>query len=93
MDLAIRFKQNENIVYREEDQGAFLFDPDSGDLRYINQSGKETLLLLTGDNDITKVIDNMLDLYPDVEPQQIQDDVKNFLKDLEEERFILPLNR
>ena len=93
MDSAERFKRNETIVYREEDEGAFLFDPDSGDLRYMNQSGKETFLMLNADNDIGKVIHHMLELYPEVEPQQMQEDVKNFLKDLEEIHFILPMNR
>ena len=93
MDSAERFKRNENIVYREEDEGAFLFDPDSGDLRYMNQSGKETFLMLNEDNDTSNVIHHMLELYPEVEPQQMQEDVKNFLKDLEEIHFILPMNR
>ena len=92
MDSAGRFSRNESIVYREEDEGAFLFDPDSGDLRYMNQSGKETFLMLNEDNDISSVIHHMLELYPEVEPQQMQEDVKNFLKDLEEIRFILPMN-
>ena len=91
MDLARRFQQNEDIVFREEDDGAFLFDPDSGDLRYVNQSGKETLLMLGKDHDVNTVIEQMIKLYPDVEPERIEADVKDFVRDLEENRFILPL--
>jgi hypothetical protein len=92
MDLARRFKKNEDIVYREEDDGAFLFDPDSGELRYMNRSGRETFLMLKEDNDINQVVDNMLELYPDVDPTQMQKDIEDFLKNLEESRFILPFN-
>lgn len=93
MDLAKRFMRNEDIVYREEDEGAFLFDPDSGDLRYMNQSGKETFLMLNGESDISKVVHHMLELYPEVELKQMQEDVKDFLEDLEKNHFIFPLNR
>ena len=92
MDLTKKFKHNENIVYREEDEGAFLFDPDTGNLKYMNLSGKEAFLMLSGDNDINKVIHNLLELYPEVEPKQMQKDIEIFLKDLEENRFILQNN-
>ena len=91
MDLARRFQQNEDTVFREEDDGAFLFDPDSGELRYVNQSGKETFLMLGEDHDVNTVIEQMIKLYPDVEPERIEADVKDFVEDLEENRFILPL--
>ncbi len=92
MELTKRYKQNKEIVYREEADGAFLFDPDTGNLRYMNRSGRETFLMLKGDKDTKQVIDSMLELYPDVEPVQMQNDVEDFLKNLEESHFILPLN-
>jgi hypothetical protein len=92
MELTKRYKQNEEIVYREEADGAFLFDPDTGNLRYMNRSGREAFLMLKGDKDTKQVIDSMLELYPEVEPPRIQSDVEDFLEDLEESHFILPLN-
>ena len=89
MEFEKRYRRNEEIVFREEDDGAFLFDPDSGDLRYLNQSGKETFLMLDEDRDLNTVIHRMIELYPDVDPQKIEADVKDFLEDLEENRFIL----
>ena len=89
MESKKRYRRNEEIVFREEDDGAFLFDPDSGDLKYLNQSGKETFLLLGEDQDMSRVIHRMIELYPDVEPQKIEADVRDFMKDLEENRFIL----
>lgn len=92
MDSKSIFRKNEKIVYREEDDGAFLFDPDSGDLRYMNQSGKETFAMVKGGRDIRQIVDSLSGLYPEVEPPQIQSDVENFLTDLAENHFILPLN-
>lgn len=89
MESEKRYKQNEKIVFREEDDGAFLFDPDSGDLRYLNQSGKEAFLLLCEEQGVSSVIHRLIELYPDVEPQEIETDVRDFVKDLEENRFIL----
>jgi len=90
MDLESVFKQNDKIVYREEEDGAFLFDPDTGDLRYMNLSGRETFSQLNGDRDIDKIVRTMMALYPEIEPSQVQQDVENFLRDLLESHFILP---
>ena len=89
MESEKKYRLNEEIVFREEDDGAFLFDPDSGELRYLNQSGKETFLLLGEDQDVSGVIRRMRELYPDVDPQKIETDVRDFVKDLEQNRFIL----
>ncbi len=92
MDSSRIFKQNERMVYREEEDGAFLFDPETGDLRYMNRTGREAYALLNGEKDFDRVVRNMLDLYPDADPSQLQSDVENFLGDLEKNHFILPLN-
>ena len=89
MEFEKRYRRNEEIVFREEDDGAFRFAPDSGDLRYLNRSGKETCLMWGEDQDVNRVIHRMIELYPDVEPQKIEADVEDFVKDLEENRFIL----
>ena len=93
MNLKKRFGRNEDIVFREEDEGAFLFDPDTGDLKYMNLSGKETFLMLDGEKDLEQITAHMLELYPQAEPEQVRKDVEDFLKDLEERDFIRPVNR
>ena len=65
MDLLIRFRPNDHIVYREEEDGAFLFDPKTGNLKYMNRSAKEIYLMLNGYNDTDTVIQNLDELYPD----------------------------
>ena len=80
------------MVYREEEDGAFLFNPETGDLRYMNRTGREAYSMLNGDKDLNWVVRDLLGLYPDADPSQLQSDVENFLGDLEKNHFILPLN-
>ena len=84
----MRFKPNDNIVYREEEDGAFLFDPETGNLKYMNRSAKNVYLMLDGHNDTNHVIQNLQELYPDIETKQIREDVKIIIQQLEENGFI-----
>ena len=78
------------MVYREEEDGAFLFNPETGDLRYMNKTGREAYAMLNGEKDFSRVVQNMLDLYPDADPSRLQNDVETFFGDLEKNHFILP---
>ncbi len=76
-----KFYFPENIVYREEDNGAFLFDANTNNLKAVNESGKDIL-----DNiiDITfeNLINKLLEMYEGVSKEQLETDVKNFLTEL-----------
>ena len=91
MDLLIRFRPNDHIVYREEEDGAFLFDPKTGNLKYMNRSAKEIYLMLNGHNDTGMVIQNLDDLYPDAGLKQIRQDVEILMQHWEEHDFISSL--
>ncbi|MEW6665081.1 MAG: PqqD family protein [Thermodesulfobacteriota bacterium] len=88
MDFLLKYRPVENTVYREEEEGAFLFDPETGNLKYMNRSGRETYLMLNGRNDLNQVVQNMSDLYPDAESERLKQDVEAFIVDLEREKFI-----
>jgi len=83
-----QFRANNSIIFREEDDGAFLFDPETGNLKYMNQSAKDAFLVLKGQKDINQVIDDLVGSYPDVDRKQIQKDVESFLQELVDNRFI-----
>jgi len=93
VDLKQKYQKNRDIVYREEDDGAFLFNPDIGNLKYMNRSGRETFLSLTGLQDLNQVINHMLGLFPDVNRSRIEKDLEPFIKELEENGFLFPLDR
>ena len=93
MDLTQKYHKHKAIVYREEDDGAFLFDPATGNLKYMNRSGRETFLMLSEQQDVTQVIDGLLGLFPGVDSHQIANDLEVFLIELEKNGFITALNR
>ena len=93
MDFSQKFGKNKNIVYREEDDGAFLFNPDTGNLKYMNRTGREIFLLLNEQKNLNQVIKNILGLFSDIDRRQIEEDLKNFVMELEENDFLFPLNR
>ena len=88
-----RFTINKEIVYREEDDGAFLFDPDSGNLKYMNLTGKETFLMFKKKGSFSQAIAHIHGQYPDVDPEQIQKDMEVFVGQLEENAFITSVVR
>lgn len=88
MDLTKKFVKNPSIVYREEEDGAFLFDPETGNLKYMNHSAKEAFLMLNGQKDVSRLIQYLLTLYPDVDFKQIQKDIGSFIEQLEVNGFI-----
>lgn len=90
--LTRRFVRNPSVVYREEEDGAFLFDPETGNLKYMNPSAREAFLMLNGQEDVKQLIHHLLELYPDVDQKQIKKDVGSFLKQLEENKFISSLD-
>jgi hypothetical protein len=88
MDPTQSYKINKEIVYREEDDGAFLFDPDSGNLKYMNLTGREIFLMLKEKGDLSEAIAHIHGQYPDMDHKQIQTDVEAFLGQLEKNTFI-----
>jgi len=88
MDFTQRFRANNGIIFREEDDGGFLFDAETGNLKYMNQSAKDAFLMLNGQKDINQLIDHLVGLYPEVDRKQIRKDVESLLLELVENRFI-----
>jgi hypothetical protein len=88
MNSAQRYIKNNNIVFREEGDGAFLFDPDTGNLKYLNNSAKETFLMIDGQNDLSRITNRLLKLYPDEDSEQVRNDVKSFFQELLSNSFV-----
>ena len=85
---AQRLQKNAGSVFREEEDGAFLFDPEAGNLKYLNRLGAEIYRLLDTFDDMPSLASQMHVRYPDVAPQQIHDDLERFLSDMVANGFI-----
>lgn len=83
-----RFALSEGLVYREEGDGGFLFDPKTGDLKYLNRSARETYLLIDGHRTVREIVESIAGRYPEIEGRTIHQDVTAFLEELAKARFI-----
>ena len=88
MDLNQKFIRNASVVYREEEDGAFLFDPVTGDLRYMNHTAKDVFLLLDGRKDENQVVKHLSAHYPEVEAVRLREDVTDCMQALANDGFI-----
>lgn len=68
IDLDSRLAVNPNLVLRiEDDDCALLFDPDNGRVQMMNSTAVEVWKQLDGKRSLQEVIDNLQDLYEDVD--------------------------
>lgn len=88
VDSTQRFETNNGLVCREEDDGAFLFDPDSGNLKYVNATGKAIFLVLNEQKEIGQAVDHLLALFPSIDRHKIEKDVEAFVGELQEQGFV-----
>jgi hypothetical protein len=82
------YRINEKIVFREEADGAFLFDPADGNLKYLNHSGKEIYQTLKRVQDTTSVIAALEKTYPDADRDRLKTDVMLFIDQMVQHNFI-----
>ena len=90
--MVSRYMKNEQIVFREEGEGAFLFDPVNGNLKYLNRSAKEIYLLIDGSKEPAILIGGVTSIYPDSDRDEIEKDLDAFLNDLADNRFIFVID-
>ena len=74
---------------RTEDEGAFLFDPDSGRICYLNETGIHIWKLCNRPVTSTQVIKDLCLQHPEIEPDQVSADCIRFLNDLMKLGFLL----
>jgi hypothetical protein len=84
-----RFAIRESLVVREEEDGAFLFDPVTGDLKYANAAAKEIFLMLKDEKGVTEIVQQMIRQYPDVPEDRIRQDVNGLIESLTAEGFLI----
>lgn len=76
------------IVFREEEDAGLLFDPDSGLVKVLNETGKFIWQNLDGKNSKDDLIKKVRDTFNVDEAQKIKDDLDKFLEDLKAMKFL-----
>lgn len=73
---------NPDIVFREENEGSFLFDPNTGDLKCLNLMGSVIWKLCDGLLSIRQIEQRISERYPKIQQETIHKELSNFLKEL-----------
>jgi hypothetical protein len=81
-------KPNPEMVFRKEEEGAFLFDPHTGNLKYLNTNGLNIYELCDGRNKVGDIITLLMELYPDVTGEKIIADTESFFEGLAAMQFL-----
>lgn len=87
-----RFAIRESLVVREEEDGAFLFDPVTGDLKYANAAAKEIVLMLKDKKGVPEIVRQMIRQYPDVPENRMRQDVNSLIDALAAEGLLVVHN-
>ncbi|MBM3247913.1 MAG: PqqD family peptide modification chaperone [Candidatus Omnitrophica bacterium] len=88
MSLNKNLKANSKIVFREETDDALLFDPDSGNIKVINETGKFIWANLDGKNDEDSLVKKIMDKFDISDEQKAREDLGKFLEDLKIQKFL-----
>ena len=84
------FSANPEIVLRTEEDGAFLFDPDSGRICFVNEVGTTIWRLCKKPVTFSEIINQVGLAYSDVPADTVAVDCRDFLNQLEKLDFLLP---
>jgi len=84
-----RFIQNENISLREEDEdGALLFEPDTGKIVVLNLTGVELWKRLKEPNDIKSLKSYIIENFSETDNHDVEKEINEFITQLKELEFI-----
>ena len=71
-----------DIVFRQEEEGAFLFDPDTGRICYLNELGVNMWKSFEESKAPEQLISEISLDFPEIPKEQIARDCKRFIGDL-----------
>jgi len=84
------FTANPEIVLRTEEDGAFLFDPDSGRICFVNEVGITIWRLCENPAALADIIQHVGKEYTEVPDEDVAADCRSFLDQLDKLGFLLP---
>lgn len=89
MELSHLPDRIDNIVCRPEEDGAFLLNPDTGNISYINRTALEVYRLIDGQKDLGAILAIFNQRYPEIEAEQLEADIAAIFDSFLENQFII----
>lgn len=75
------FVMNKDFVFREEEEGAFLFNPQTDELHCVNGVGMFICKLCNGKNHMDEICKRIWEEFDvDVEPHRLRQEVESFIE-------------
>ncbi len=81
------YRQNKDVIFRQEEDEAILFNPDTSDTIVINSTGCFIWSLLDGKRTKEDIVSEMVRAY-DASVEKLKDDFTKYIADLEARNFI-----
>lgn len=75
------------VIWRETDDGVVIVDPQAGDVRALNGVGSDIWKMVGDNQPLNAIHTQLMDDYG-ITPEQAQNDVSAFLKQLSERNLI-----
>lgn len=84
-----KFICNPDVVLREEDEdGALLFNPDTNQVKVINNTAVFIWKLCNGSYGLAELISSLKEAFDEVPADQVEKDVQDFIEDMTGSGFI-----
>jgi hypothetical protein len=80
---------NPDNVYRKEENGAYLYAPETGTLKYLNRTGVQIVDLCDGKKSIRDIMDMMQADYLDETHKKLREEVINFINRLVDYKYLI----
>ena len=81
-------KKAEKLITREEDENVLIFDPDTGDIKLLNETAGLIWNSIDGNRSVKDIIQIVVKENPDEDEKVIKQDVLKFLEQIQELNFI-----
>jgi hypothetical protein len=78
----------DDIVLREEDDGAFIFDPIQDRLQVLNETGVFVFKELNGKNSIDEIVNKVLSQYSEAGADAVKKDIEAFIEQMKGRGFL-----
>lgn len=88
MELDFKPEKDERLITREEDVGLLIFDPNTGEIKVLNETAATIWNNVNGENSIQSIIDIVAQENPEEDKNTIKADVIKFIDELEKNSFI-----
>ncbi len=83
------FRTNKRLVFRKEDEGAFLFDPDTGSLYCLNPTGAMVYERCQDGASYEDLLSTLVAGCEGVVEEEVRKDLKAFLEEMKERGFLI----